>query len=509
MNNWYKNISVLGKIGLICLILIVGFEPALAKKPRVDDQQITQAIENDLLLDQAVSAHLIDVTTDKGIVTLSGTVNQLLAKERAVRVAESIKGVLNVINQIEVNPIERADSDIKQDIKNALKWDAATESYEIDVSVNNGVVTLSGNVQSWAEKQLAAKVAKNVHGIKNIQNNIEVTYPEERPDTEIETEIRKRMEYNPYIDEQLINVSVNSGKVQLSGTAGSIAEKRHAYGVSWVNGVVAVNTGGLTVEAWAKDEMKKKTVNPRTDAMIQRVITEKFHYHPRLAPFEIKVNSDNGIVMLSGIVDHLKAKKVAQKVAQDTKGVVTVYNRIKVRPTDNVKDDTLTQRIQDAVGRDVYLDRFQMTIRVRNQKAYLYGDVDSFYEKERAEDIISQITGVADVQNNLTVLNTWTPKEDQRVESDIEKHFFWSLFVDSDQISVEVTDGVAVLNGTANSWHEVKAAVANAFEGGARTVKSQLQVTGSEEYFPVTHEQTYYHWPVNDWMLEYSKTINP
>ncbi len=112
--------------------------------------------------------------------------------------------------------------------------------------------------------------------------------------------------------------------------------------------------------------------------------------------------------------------------------------------------------------------------------------------------------GVADVQNNLTVLTAWSWRTDQRIENDIESQLFWSWFVDSDDISVEVEEGVATLTGTADSWHEVQAAVSNAFEGGARKVKSRLQVNGSDEYYPVYHYWNYYYWPDGVSLFPYS-----
>jgi len=78
-----------------------------------------------------------------------------------------------VIDQTTVTPVSRPDEDIRKDILTALLQDPATESYQVAVSVQDAVATLTGTVGSYAEKQLAAMIAKGVKGIKAV--NIDVT----------------------------------------------------------------------------------------------------------------------------------------------------------------------------------------------------------------------------------------------------------------------------------------------------------------------------------------------
>jgi len=77
----------------------------------------------------------VDVSTSQGVVTLSGPVSNLLAKERAVRIAASIRGVRGVIDRISVTPVSRSDADVRKDIQAALRQDPATESYRVAASV--------------------------------------------------------------------------------------------------------------------------------------------------------------------------------------------------------------------------------------------------------------------------------------------------------------------------------------------------------------------------------------
>jgi len=147
-----------------CLLaLVIGglmVMPAAAALHQLTDRSISDAVEDELLMDTAVPSQLINVVTANGIVTLSGSVDNILAKERAARIASIVKGVRSVVNKIIVDPsILRTDGQILDDVQEALLTDPATDSYEIqvavdsnDVKVNGDKVILSGIVGSAAEK---------------------------------------------------------------------------------------------------------------------------------------------------------------------------------------------------------------------------------------------------------------------------------------------------------------------------------------------------------------------
>ena len=88
-----------------------------------------------------------------------------------------------VIDRITVTPVSRPDEDIRKDILTALLQDPATESYQVPVSVQDAVVTLTGSVGSYAEKQLAARIAKGVKGVKEVRNDVTINYLAKTPMT--------------------------------------------------------------------------------------------------------------------------------------------------------------------------------------------------------------------------------------------------------------------------------------------------------------------------------------
>jgi osmotically-inducible protein OsmY len=462
-------------------IAFAGFAAAR----EVKDIDITLAVERQLQKDEGVPAHLIDVRTKDGIVTLSGPVENLLARERAADTAATIKGVRSVINLIDVLWIVRTDDQIHADIELALMDDPATDLFEINIDVRNGTVTLSGKVDSWQEKQLSLMVAKGVIGVKEVKSKIQVAQKSKRPDDEIRADIERRLAYDVWVDDALIDVKVMRGEVILSGIVASLTEKTRTFRFAWVSGVKSVEDKDLRVD-WSKSKnMRRKfETRPRkSDDEIKQALKDVFLYDPRLSPFNLTVAVENGVVTLSGQVHNLKAKNVAEQDARNTIGVWLVRNHIKVRPGIGTHtspkpdaDAELARKVRLALLRNPYTHQHKITVTVNNYLVMLDGTVNSNLEKERAEDAASVVKGVTAVVNNLKINKTWTPKEDWEIKKDIEDELWWSPFVDEGDISVAVTEGGATLVGVVDTLRERRVATENAYEGGAKQVRNLLKV---------------------------------
>lgn len=478
-------------------VLNVNYSPTLlAAEIIYNDADITRAIEEELIIDESVSPHLIDVNTEEGIVTLTGSVATILEKDRAQNIAESIRGVKAVINSLQVRAIQRDDEEIRRDIKNALALDPAADTYEIDVEVSNGVVTLSGAVESWAERRLSETVAKGVKGVERIINTISIEYQEQRADAEIEADIKRTLKSDVYVDEEMINVDVSNGVVMLKGTVGSVAAKTAATNDSWVLGVNEVNNEDLVVDVTMEDRVyKRREWVERLDEEIEDDIEAALEDDPRVNAMNISIIVENNIAILNGTVNSIRAKNRAQQIAEMIKGVLYVKNNIKVRLEEPLPDTIIAQNIKNAFLWDPYVDRYDISVYVLNNRAYLTGNVNTYYERQRAENIAYGILGVVDVNNNITVDYSWTWSSDSEIENNIEGQLFWSIFVDSYDISVTVNNGVATLYGVVDSWSELHNAVKNAFDGGAHIVKSRLRLFQGRSLRPLKVDRTYYTRP--------------
>lgn len=485
--------------------LIAGAGAAPALQDEVTDANIRSVVEDRLFFDQAVPFDPIDVSCTSGIVTLTGTTDSLLAKELAARLAETVKGVRSVVNRIRVEPGEdRSAGALRKDIEAALVADPATESFEIDVLADeDGHVTLAGTVESWQERRLVAKVAKAVSGVTELTNDIDIDYDADRADQEIKPEIEEALRWNALVDHRLIEVNVNDGVVTLSGTVGAAAEKRQAHWDAWVAGVTAVNDEHLKVRDWAREEMQRTTGTvAKSASAIRDAITAANMHDPRVKSFNVTPQVNGSMVTLRGVVDNLKAKRAAARNARNTAGVARVINRLKVRTTVDRTDEQIETAVRNALLRDPYVDRYQITVNVINGTAYLSGDVDTYFEKAQADDAASRVNGVTTVSNALDVADSnwplvydpyvhdwyaydyrwydyepgYTAKSESELRDDVESELWWSPFVDSNEVNTMVDAGVVTLTGTVDSWSERRAATNNALEAGAVRVINNLVV---------------------------------
>jgi osmotically-inducible protein OsmY len=489
-------------VAIVALAVGVGTPAAAAP---ISDADITRAVEDEYMNDLTVPYDDINVVTVEGIVTLSGAVSHLAAKQRAAAIAEQVKGVRSVVNELTVEPAwQLSDGTIERDVIAALQYDPATESWEIGVDVSDGTVTLTGAVDSWTESQLAEQSAAQVKGVREVVNNIEVEYDATRSDSEIQAEVEQSLRWNVLVDDALIDVDVDDSVVTLTGTVGSAAEKLEAGADAWVTGVEAVNVDDLSVERWARDDDLRHDMSAEvTDVAIADAVDDALFYDPRVTAREIDITVSNGTVTLRGDVPTLRAKRAAAQDARNTVGVIDVDNRIRVRAVTPMTDMEVAEAVADAFERDPYVERYEIGVTVVDGVATLSGAVDTYFEKVRAENLASQALGVVRVSNHLDVEYTRDPlitdpylddfairdytwydyspprtvnELDAEIREDIRDELFWSPFVDSDAVTVTVDDGTAHLTGTVDSWGERSAATENAYEGGAVWVDNDLTV---------------------------------
>ena len=466
-------------------LCVASVSHAAIKTPDITDRGITSAVESGLRFDKGVSPVGIDVGTSQGIVTLSGTIHDLLAKERALKIAESVRGVLGVIDRTVVIPVSRSDGDIRKTILWALLTDPATKSYQIGVSVKGAVATLTGTVGSYAERHLAERIAKGVEGAKEVRNDLTISYFGKRTDAEIASDVKARFQWDIWLNGEALDAAVKDGKVTVSGTIGSAIGKARAADDAWVSGVVSVDDKALKVEPRTGHDVRHQLKYVvKSDADIKQAIQATFRLDPRVAAFAPDVTVEGGGVILGGSVGNLKAKAAAEQDAHNIVGVWRVDNLLAVRPKGSFVDAEMEKQLKTAVAWDPILDSSTIDIAVINRVAYLSGAVDSRFESVEAEDVASRIDGVLLVRNHLKVepddvfiyddlpffsYFDWpyyhrSPSDmyqargpepylsDARIKKDIEDAFLWSPFVDRGAITVAVHGGVATLTGTVGTW---------------------------------------------------------
>jgi len=190
------------------------------------DEEIKKDVVDQLYWDGRVDASDVKVEVDDGTVTLTGTVPNYTAYEGADEDAWAMSGVRYVRNDLTIKypPGVKVpeDSKIKENIENLLLWQPNIDSTDIDVSVNNGWITLRGSVDAYWKKVRAEALILNLSGVMGITNELAVVPTEKLMDKAIADDIEAAMERDFNIDVDLIDVKVENGRVTLTGSVPSL-----------------------------------------------------------------------------------------------------------------------------------------------------------------------------------------------------------------------------------------------------------------------------------------------
>ncbi len=142
-----------------------------------DDQRIANDIRSALMRDADLDSGAIKVGVEGGRVTLTGTVATGWAKIRAEEDARWTRGVVSVMNALAVAPTgQRSDGDLARQVEEVLQRDSAVHAEEIDVTVDDRHVTLSGVVHNWAERNAALDDALHVPGVSDVRDSLAIRY---------------------------------------------------------------------------------------------------------------------------------------------------------------------------------------------------------------------------------------------------------------------------------------------------------------------------------------------
>jgi len=484
---------------LLSCPLLAQVENTISRNVEIDqnipDHELKEAINTEFIIHQGIPDHLIDIKAKGGVVTLEGAVDNTISSSLAEFIALQVRGVEAVINSIEVEPMPVDDEEIAYRVRELLLIDPAAEAYEVDVSVVNGVVQLSGEVDSYQEKKIADRITSSVAGVKKVNNQLNYDFEAVRPAEEIKKDVEDALEWDTMIDDEKIQVTVTRGVVDLNGEVASAYEKELAKTQAWVSGVNQVDAEDLSVA-----KVKRNTTfigdkyRTRSDEEIRVAIRQKFLNNARLNAFNPEIAVTEGRVKLKGAVKSLKAKLKAEQIVRNTVGVEYFKNFLKVRLNGQPTDDKIGQNVMKAILWDPVLERHELNASVYNGKVYLKGTVDNNYEKSHAIEVVARIKGVQDVENNLMIdgrvpdykqtnldLSSSTVEEvngktDVELMKEVNNQLWWSPFVNEDDVVVSVEQGVVRLKGEVDTRREKSAAIDNAIDAGAVDVIDEIVV---------------------------------
>lgn len=198
------------------------------------DSQLQKDVVDELSWAPDVEHGHIGVAARGGVITLTGHVPNYAMKIAAERAARRVHGVKAVAQEIEVrfaSEPKSSDDEVAQRILNLFAWDATIPDDKIQVKVEKGYVTLTGEVDWNYQKQAAWKAAGRISGVKGVMSSITVR---ERPTAyDIRERIIAALKRSAEVDAKSIDVHVEGSTVKLQGAVHAWNERRIAEAAAW------------------------------------------------------------------------------------------------------------------------------------------------------------------------------------------------------------------------------------------------------------------------------------
>jgi osmotically-inducible protein OsmY len=204
------------------------------------DTQLQNDVMAELKWDPSINATKIGVEVDNGVATLSGHVENYAQKWSAERAAQKVCGVKALAVEIDVvlqGANNRSDADIARTARNVLEWTTNWPKDHVKVIVENGWISLSGELDYEYQRQLATASVRHLMGVTGVSNQI--TVKPSLSSLSVKSDIQAALKRRALIDAEEIIVTVNGGNVSLSGVVQSWSERDMVSDCVW-------NTPGVT-----------------------------------------------------------------------------------------------------------------------------------------------------------------------------------------------------------------------------------------------------------------------
>jgi osmotically-inducible protein OsmY len=214
----------------------------------------------------------------------------------------------------------KSNAELQQDVQDTIKWQPLLNAAEIGVTAKDGVVSLTGVVDSYVKKTEAEDAARNVAGVRALIEKIEVKFSGSysKTNSDIATEVLNALRTRWDVPKDIIKVKVEAGWITLTGELGWNYQKEAAEdAIKNLAGVTGV-TNDITIKSESMESVEK--------ADIENALKRNWAFYDN----RIQVQVTDHIATLTGTVDSLYQKNEASSIAWNAPGVWTVDNELVV-----------------------------------------------------------------------------------------------------------------------------------------------------------------------------------
>jgi osmotically-inducible protein OsmY len=212
------------------------------------------------------------------------------------------------------------DQTVKQNVLDELSWEPSIQAAHIGVTARDGVVTLTGHVDSYAEKVAAEHAAERIFGVKAVAQELEVRYPftPAEGDDDVAKRVLQTLSWDMFVPRDKVKVKIEKGYVTLSGDLDWQYQRESAeHAVRRLSGVV-----GVSNQIVIKPTVKAADVRDKIKAAFGR--------SSEIDADDITITTDGGKVTLSGQVKTYHERFLAQSKAWSAPGVTQVEDLLTV-----------------------------------------------------------------------------------------------------------------------------------------------------------------------------------
>ena len=344
-------------------------EQAVQTQPQRTDDELVTYVRARLFTNDVLRIRRVDVSADNGVVSVSGEVPSEPIRQQVLEEVRNVEGVTRVQDQIRIVPAPpeadknaenssgRGGSDAEQDEPATVTTKilaqyfvtAGVKPWNVDVTTSGtGVVTLEGEVDTAEGRETAERVARQTEGVRSVDNRLRIRGVQPsatagqngsgsagatRPDAWVTAKIQSKYFLSEDVKGRDIDVTTADGVVTLTGTVGTVGERRHALALARSTEGAREVRDQLNVDPSVDSNGESgnaRATAPLEDGWITTKLQAQFFVDPDIKGRAIEVSTRRGVVTLEGTVESAAERQAAEEIARESDGVSRVINRLRL-----------------------------------------------------------------------------------------------------------------------------------------------------------------------------------